>query len=256
MSPVLQLTAVQSEVVRALAQHGYVHTPASAAQALFGACDAAAFQRFAVSWDTLELDGWMADRGAYRRRRHAVFLLRADGRAERQPHQPHYQSLDYNPLNGGVARWFAPVLDAQAESPLLREVLGSCAQVFGSVTPAPEGWIVEVHQFRIEAQPGVPGLPTPEGVHRDGVDWVLVLMIHRHAIAAGTTTIHDLDGAMLGSFTLTTAWEAAWVDDHRCFHGVTPVVPLYPDQAGWRDVLVVTLRRRTTSVARTGAAYA
>ena len=28
----------------------------------------------------------------------------------RKPHQPHYQSRDYNPLNGGIERWFAPVL--------------------------------------------------------------------------------------------------------------------------------------------------
>ena len=29
----------------------------------------------------------------------------------RKPHQPHYQSRDYNALNGGIARWFEPVLE-------------------------------------------------------------------------------------------------------------------------------------------------
>jgi hypothetical protein len=38
--------------------------------------------------------------------------------------------------------------------------------------------------------PDEPGQPTPEGVHRDGVDYVLVLMVRRTNIAQGTTTIH------------------------------------------------------------------
>ena len=27
------------------------------------------------------------------------------------PHQPHYQGLDYNTLNGGIERWFKPIAD-------------------------------------------------------------------------------------------------------------------------------------------------
>jgi hypothetical protein len=80
-------------------------------------------------------------------------------------------------------------------------------------------------------------------VHRDGVDWVLVLMVERHNIASGTTTVHAPDGRELGAFTLTDPFDAALVDDHRVFHGVTPVEPLDPARPAWRDVLVVTLRQ-------------
>ena len=34
------------------------------------------------------------------------------------------------------------------------------------------------------------------------------------------------------------------VDDHRCLHGVTPVVPLDPAQAAYRDVLVMMFREK------------
>jgi hypothetical protein len=34
------------------------------------------------------------------------------------------------------------------------------------------------------------------------------------------------------------------VDDHRCLHGVTPVVPLDLSHAASRDVLVVTFREK------------
>jgi hypothetical protein len=77
-------------------------------------------------------------------------------------------------------------------------------------------------------------------MHRDGVDYVLVLLIHRHNIASGTTTIHDLDHRQLGSFTLTRPFDAALVDDARVYHGVTPIEPLNPTSPAYRDVLVVT----------------
>ena len=105
-------------------------------------------------------------------------------------------------------------------------------------------WRIELHQFRIEARPGEEGRPTPKGAHRDGVDYVLVLLIRRRNIAQGTTSIHALgDRRLLGSFTLTEPFDAALVDDARVYHGVTPVEPLDPAHPAYRDVLVVTFRR-------------
>ena len=41
-----------------------------------------------------------------------------------QPPQPHYQSLDYNRLNGGIERWYQPIdADDRAPDPRLRTVL-------------------------------------------------------------------------------------------------------------------------------------
>ena len=85
-------------------------------------------------------------------------------------------------------------------------------------------------------------IATPEGMHRDGVDYVLVLLVGRRNIQSGVTSIQGTDGRNLGSFTLAEACDAAWVDDHRVMHGVTPVEPIDPAQPGFRDVLVVTFR--------------
>jgi hypothetical protein len=106
-------------------------------------------------------------------------------------------------------------------------------------------WHVEVHQFRIEASIDTAGEPTPEGSHRDGVDFVLVLLIDRHNIASGTTTIHRPDGKPLGDFTLTHPFDAALIHDPRVFHGVTAVTPLDPLEPAHRDVLVVTFKAKT-----------
>lgn len=193
-----------------------------------------------ASWDGMARDTYMADGGRYRRRRHAVFRADATG-IHRRAHQPHYQTLDDNRLNGGVARWFEPMQAHIAAGPSFQAILASCRFLFASIAPA-QAWHIEAHQFRIEARPGEAGQPTPEGHHRDGVDFVLVLMIRRENIAKGVTTIHAPDGTELGSFTLEHRFEAALVDDHRVFHGVTAVEPIDPALPAFRDVLVVTFR--------------
>jgi hypothetical protein len=197
------------------------------------------WDEFAASWNGLALDTYMKDGGSYRRRRHAVYQARPDGAIVRAPDQPHYQSLDYNALNGGVARWFEPIMPAIAGGEALTTIL-ACARRFFEALAANRRWRVEVHQFRIEARAGQAGKPTPEGIHRDGVDWVLVLLINRVNVRSGTTVVHALDGRALGSFTLTSPLDAAFLDDHRVAHGVTPVEPERGDQPAYRDVLVVT----------------
>jgi len=197
---------------------------------------------FADSWKTLAPDTYLASHGRYRRRRYAVFSAAADGPITREPHQPHYQSLSYNVLQGDIERWFEPIQPEIADSVSLRTILEFTRDFFSGLAPAASAWHIELHQFRIEAHSDQPGQPTPEGVHRDGVDYVLVLLIDRQNIASGTTTIHTADGHELGSFTLAAPLDAALVDDARVFHGVTPVTPLDPSRPAYRDVLVVTLR--------------
>lgn len=197
---------------------------------------------FAASWGELAEDHYMADHGRYRRRRHAVYAASAGGVVERAEHQPHYQSRNYNNLNGGVERWFEPLTPAIGDGASMHAILACCHDVFGHLAPQVRDWHVEVHQFRIEAQAGTNGQPTPEGVHRDGVDYVLVLMIERTNIASGTTTVYAPDRTPLGSFTLAEPFDATLLNDHRVYHGVTAVNPLDPALPAHRDVLVVTFR--------------
>ena len=197
---------------------------------------------FAASWNTLGPDTYLASRGRQRRRRYAAYSACSGGPIERVPHQPHFQRLEYNPLQGDIERWFEPMLVASADCRSLLAILEFSRAVFSGLAPGVAAWQIEVHQFRIEARAGQPGEPTPEGVHRDGVDFVLVLRVGRRNIAQGTTTIHGPGGARLGAFTLTAPWDAALVDDARVLHGVTAVVPLDAAQPVYRDVLVVTFR--------------
>ena len=233
-----------SETSETLARDGYVFVPAGQMRTLLTRIGPLSdWAHFAASWNDLETDTYMADGGRYRRRRHAVYAANRDGAIKLGPHQAHYQGRNYNHLNGGIARWFEPILPQIGDGRSMRTILEYCQGLFSQLAPATNAWHIETHQFRIEARLGQEGRPTPEGMHRDGVDYVLVLMIDRHNIASGTTTIHDLDKRTLGSFTLAAPLDAALVDDARCYHGVTPVEPQDPSHPAYRDVLVVTFRK-------------
>jgi hypothetical protein len=235
------------DLVSLIRDDGFAFVGAPALREMLGGPgDLPDWDRFRESWNALDVDEHMADGGRYRRRRHATYRASGAGappELNRQPHQPHFQAIDYNPLNGGIERWFAPVADDIGTGASLQAILRFCQALFGALAPTVASWHVEVHQFRIEARPGEQGRPTPEGLHRDGVDYVLVLLIDRRNIASGMTTIHALDGRELGHFTLTKPFDAALVDDARVSHGVTPVQPLDAGTAAYRDVLVVTFRR-------------
>ena len=225
-----------SRIDAALGLDGYARLPAAAMRDRLAIADRD-WADFAASWNDLGPDRFMADGGRYRRRRHATFALRA-GVFTRRPHQPHWQSRDYNPLNGDVQRWFDPVAPATIANPVAQAILAFCADSFD---PAKSGdWHVELHQFRIEASVAQQGRPTPEGMHRDGVDRVMVMLIERRNVREGITRIGAPDGTPLGEFTLTDPGDTMLIDDHRIFHGVTAIHPVDPDQPAWRDALVAT----------------
>ena len=240
------LLKLREDLIATVKKTGFSFCPSAAMQAWLLAQSADAlsdWESFSDSWNNMPLDEYMADGGRYRRRRYAVLSAQsATSKIQLEPHQPHYQSLDYNTLNGGVAREFEPILPETVQSHSMQSILKFCQIVFSELMPSTP-WHIECHQFRIEANQNAHGKPTPEGVHRDGVEFVLVMMIKRENITSGTTTMHDLELKTLDSFTLTEALDVAIVNDHRCMHGVTPIVPIDPAQPAYRDVLVVTFKR-------------
>jgi hypothetical protein len=233
------MTPLRDEVAR----EGFALVGAPRMRPLLGGLDELPdWDAFASSWNDLPLDTQLPEGHRYRRRRHATLSARAGASGwHLEPHQPHYQSLDYNPLVGGIERWFEPIAPEILLGESFDRIVGFCLQFFAPMR-APVDWHIECHQFRIEARSDAAGQPTPEGVHRDGVDYVLVLMVNRVNIESGTTTVHDAEGKLLGTFTLSEAFDAALVDDNRVRHGVTAVRPIDATKPAFRDVLVVTLR--------------
>jgi hypothetical protein len=225
-----------SRLIDALRTDGYaLLKPADVAQ--LAGVTLAELQALTPSWNRLEPDHYLKDGGRYRRRRHACFIDRG-GQLAQSPHRAHWQPVEYNALHGGMRRLFEPVEPGTIAQPAwsrLMTALGAvCAQVKGERT-----WYVEAHQFRIDTQDGI-GRPTPEGAHRDGVDFVAVVLVARHNIKGGETRVFEANGPKGQRFTMTEPWTLLLLDDAAVIHESTPIQPAGPD--GHRDTLVLTWR--------------
>ena len=195
----------------------------------------------AGAWDDLPADRYLRDGGHYRYRRHACFVLEPGGALQPAPRRAHWQSTLYNALHGGMERWFEPIAPALTASPGFGQLLRHCGEVFAAARFAPR-WYVEAHQFRIDTADGI-GRPTPEGAHRDGVDFVAIVLVRRDPLRGGETRVFPAQGsAGRQRFTMQQPGETLLLDDTRVIHETTPIQPLRPGSGGVRDTLVLTYR--------------
>ena len=141
------------------------------------------------SWEHLPRDAYLRDGGAYRARRHSCFVQAVGATLTLVPHRPHWQPTAYNALHGGLTRWFEPITPEVRNHPAWLRLLESLGEVFAAVHPVPR-WFIEAHQFRIDTASGI-GRPTPEGAHRDGVDFVAVILVERHHVIGGETRVFE-----------------------------------------------------------------
>jgi hypothetical protein len=225
-----------SRVAGALQTQGYaLLRPADVAK--LAGCTLDELNALAPSWDRLELDNYLKDGGRYRRRRHSCFVDSGD-EITQTPHRAHWQPVEYNALHGGMHRLFEPVEPSTVAQPawnrLLRALGEVCSQVKGK-----RAWYVEAHQFRIDTADGI-GRPTPEGAHRDGVDFVAVILIDRVNIKGGETRVFEAEGPAGKRFTMLEPWTMLLLDDAAVIHESTPIQPT-GDNAH-RDTLVLTWR--------------
>lgn len=232
--------------VARLEASGFAHAVAAEWRSILTSSRLADWASFAASWQRLDPDRWMADGGAYRRRRFATFTVRG-GTVARKPHQAHFQSSRYNHLNGGVDRWFSPVETAIGDHPVTQALLTVGTAMANLLTgDQHSGWHAEMHQFRVAARAGEHAFPTPEGLHRDGVAAVLMMLVGRDNVAGGVTSITDVRGRPLARITLTNPLDAIMLDDRRLRHAVSAIAPAMAGRPATRDALVITFRANAT----------
>jgi hypothetical protein len=191
-------------------------------------------------WDHLPPDEYLRDGGRYRSRRHSCFVQdMATGMLTQTPHRAHWQSTDYNALHGGIDRWFQPIQEELVADPRWPQLVRTLGELFASIGGA-DRWYIEAHQFRIDAAEGV-GRPTPEGAHRDGVDFVAVIVVNREQVKGGETRVFQADGPLGMRFLIEEPWSALLLDDSCVIHETTPIQPV--GERAVRDTLVLTYRR-------------
>lgn len=183
-----------------------------------------------ASWNELSQDQHMADGGSYRFRRYSRLLWR-DGELEPLEGNSIYQELVDNPLNGGVERTFAPILPEVLANPFLRGVILQDARALG----LRGAWQVGVHCVRILARPLSPGLPTPEGVHRDAEAYTVQHLVDRWRVRGGVFTGYDEQKQPVFHWLQLQRWDSLYFQG-KLWHSASPIES---QDGGHRDILLV-----------------
>lgn len=202
-----------------------------------------AWHDFADHWNRLTRDRHMGDGGNYRLRRYGQFDTRRDGSLRLRAHEAYEQPRHVNPLNGGVQRHFDPLEPSFVAHRVLRGILERLRAMVDRTAGGRTDWNIRLHPYRILARDGAPGQPTPEGLHRDGVDYVVSMLVSRHNVKGGQTTVTNTRGTPLSTLTLQGAMSTLIADDAKTMHAVSAVEPQVRGKPAWRDVLVVAFTR-------------
>ncbi|MAU12212.1 MAG: hypothetical protein CL607_20490 [Anaerolineaceae bacterium] len=218
------LTTTHQNIYDALAEQGYALVPADAFPFLPELDDA--WQAIRDEYATLPPDKFLPGGGAYRFRRYDSFYFHpATGELRVMPHEDYFQDTDINAVTGGIVRTFAPLTPETIANPFLQALIRFDFAQFPLNDPAQaqHPWQVDVHQIHVIAQPEGTAHPTPEGVHRDGADFVTVHLAQLENATGGLVTVYDDDKQPLESFQLHNILDSYLFNDAILWHGVTPI---------------------------------
>ena len=236
----MRTVETRDAIVQEMKAQGFCLVSPRHLAACFGVADTALLP-LSSTWNDLPRDAYLKDGGKYRSRRHGSFVQDvAPQRLTQVAHRAHWQPVDYNALHGGIERMFEPIAPPVCADVAWRGLLSGLGEVFADLSAEPK-WFIEAHQFRIDTAEGI-GRPTPEGAHRDGVDFVAVILVNRQGVKGGETRVFDAHGTSGVRFTLTEPWSVLLLDDARVIHETTPIQPDGP--GGVRDTLVLTYRAK------------
>lgn len=199
-------------------------------------------EAFQQSWNDLPVDNFLSDGGHYRFRRYSVFNWTEDNEIALLPHEPHYQSTYRNNMNGGINRDFEPFKQSTVDAPILKNIINFVGNEINFNHE--KQWRIQAHQFRIVANADEAGHPTPEGIHRDGADYILIMLLKRNNIRGGVNHIYDDKKRLVFGGILENTGDAVLIDDRKVWHGVSEVYPVDESEPAYRDVLVLTFHHQ------------
>jgi hypothetical protein len=188
------------------------------------------------SYANLPVDDYMG--GGTRFKRFSQYRLspvgQEDWRFDLLPHRAYTAFKEFNPVGGGMRREYLPVeVDF---TPLI--AVGVAALGLDRA----ESWQLNVHQNRTVADAGTPGPLTPEGVHHDGHEFVMIAVLRRHNVGGALTRLWK-PGATEPFWTGTLGdGQAVLLDDKSIAHDVTDVVSADGGR-GHRDIVIVAFSR-------------
>ena len=218
-----------------------------------GAVGESALRGFVEQLDADARGRYDASRHVTRQRAIARFAVR---RTEDEPDVTRLPAGDFrqNVRDArGATRVFAEASARAVEAPIVTEVLCAFAKLVFALHPNTPGLTMTVHLMRSLPHAGRLAENSPEGVHEDGVDYIVsALVVARHNVRGGVSEVHEQlpDGTRVllheqtlepGEFIFQadTGEEARFGND--LWHYVTPMALTDAAEAGWRDILGIDI---------------
>jgi hypothetical protein len=181
----------------------------------------------------LPLDPYI--QGGFRRRRFSRFLGPPE-HLTRLEHKYFEQTTSINKLAGGIKRDFPELAEELPHLPDFQMLVSRFVD-FSKIEP--ETTEIGVHQIRIVASSGEVGEPAPEGIHKDGFDFVGIFCISRRHLLGAETHLHEHPTQPPIFAKELHPGEFVLVNDQRLYHFTTGMKPVGAGQ-GTRDVFVMT----------------
>ena len=70
------------------------------------------------------------------------------------------------------------------------------------------------------------------------------MMVRRHNISGGITHLYSSDRKLIKRLELKNFSESIFLDDTKMMHKVSVIKPVSSAKAGYRDMLVITFRKK------------
>src|SRR5215469_4889116 len=152
----------------------------------------------------------------------------------RLPHRPLIQARAYNQVAGNLARHFEPL---ECDPSLFVDSILRAAKLDTCVD-----WHLDVNQYRVIANEHAPGICVPEGIHRDGHQFVKIMVFRRQRISGAELTLYPLDADEPFFTRIIEEGQAIVIDDTRMRHYATDISAI-ARQGGYRDYIGTCLNR-------------
>ena len=187
---------------------------------------------FKPFFNNLPVDPYL--KGGYRLRRLSHFQISED-KLIQLPHGCLFQSRDYNPVAGDIKREFEEIEDSLITLDEFKKLILE----FSSYCKLQPEVSIGVHQIRTACALGSFGNPAPEGIHRDGCDFIGIFSVDRQNIQGGETHLYLNKKEKPVFKKVLNPGELLLLNDRDYLHFTTPVKPI-ADGQGKRDVFVLT----------------
>jgi hypothetical protein len=196
--------------------------------------------KFKSYWDNLEIDDYIDTELTSRKRRIGKFKLNFPEQNLIPLRGDHsfFQDKLINPLTGGRVRKFSGVEESFCSHHLLEKIIKHVLRYISTINY--KSVEITTHLFRIEASDEKIGIPTPEGIHRDGHDYISQHLISRKNILGGVSGIYKAkEDKPIMHKQLYDTFDTIILNDKNYRHDVSPIFPVKNKQSGHRDMLII-----------------